>query len=199
MKRFIIGVDEVGIGAIAGPVVAAAVVFLRHADLTKAPIKGIRDSKKLTEARRFTLEPLIKEAALHWAVVGSNACTINLYGIQACKIACLKSCAKMCQRMYPDYSLVIVDGVDSFLGVNNLRTMKKADDKVAAVGAASILAKTHRDRIMIKMAYKFPSYDFDKNKGYPSPKHKEALVSSGICSHHRKDYGPVRDVLDQLN
>ena len=191
----LIGVDECGLGPIAGPCTVAAVVFLRHRDLKKAPVQGLRDSKKLSHNRRAELEEKIREQALHWVIAQSNSTTIDRHGIAACKRACMRACILRCRERYPE-ALAIVDGNDPVQGVTNLQMMVKADDKVAAVSAASILAKVFRDRYMVKMAYRYPKYGFERHMGYPTKAHKEALRKFGVCPQHRRSYKPVMQLLE---
>lgn len=180
-----IGVDEVGIGSICGPVVVAAVVFPK-----KVPVAGLRDSKKLTDKRRRELAPRIMEAALHWVIARSSSRQIDKFGIAICKRACMTAVARRCLARFPN-AVVIVDGTDPIPKVD-CRCVVKADDMVPAVSAASIIAKVHRDDYMIVLSEKYPLYGFDKHMGYPTTAHLRVLNSRGRCPEHRLSYGPLK-------
>lgn len=193
-QKSVIGIDEVGLGPICGPVVVAAVVFPRWQDLSKSPIPGVRDSKKLSENRRAVMDKEIRKHARHWVIAQSNPKTIDKYGIAECKRACMRACAVRCLALYPK-AQVIIDGDDPIHGLPNIRMMVKADDKVAAVGAASIIAKVYRDKYMVKLSYRYPKYGFEKHKGYPTKEHKDALERFGVCPQHRRSYNPIKRLL----
>lgn len=196
--RYVVGIDEVGLGCWAGPVVVAGVVFVLHNDLKRGPVIGLRDSKKLTHPRRMELTDKIKESALYWVIAQSNVNKIDKYGIQACKRACMWKCAVKCLERFPE-SKVMVDGIDPIQNIANVETIIKGDDKVAAISAASIIAKTHRDLVMIKLAYKYPKYGFERHKGYGSVDHRSALKKFGICEQHRKSYRPIKKLLQKVD
>jgi ribonuclease HII len=190
----IIGVDEVGLGCIAGPVVTAGVVMP-----AKLKIPGVKDSKKVKlEGERHRLSGIIKERAEFWCIAISSVEHINEAGIKRCQMACLRSCALMCLELFPE-GKVIVDGKETIPGVpwKKQKAVIKADDKFQAVSAASIIAKVHRDRIMVDLWCDFPHYDWKKNAGYPTPAHKTALNKFGVTVHHRRDYKPVRKALQK--
>lgn len=183
----IVGVDEVGLGPIAGPVVVAAVAFdtgTRVVDLT--------DSKKLTDTRRRQLAPKVMDQALHWTIVQSSARQIDKFGIAVCKRACMKWAVKFCSRILEDYE-VIVDGVDPIPGVD-CTCVVKADLKVQAVSGASVIAKVHRDDLMVEAGSRYPKYQFDRHKGYLTPRHRAALERYGPCPLHRRSFEPVKSM-----
>ena len=184
----ICGVDEAGRGALAGPVVAAAVI------LGNASIEGIADSKKLTAARRKELNALIVKECVDFAYgVGSveeineinilNA-TMNAMQRAICKIA-----------IVPDK--VLIDGNTLPELPYECEAIVSGDSLVREISAASILAKVERDRIMEELAKKHPEYGFDIHKGYPTAEHLDALQRHGVLALHRKRYAPVRELLDQ--
>jgi ribonuclease HII len=186
--QYIAGTDEVGRGPLAGPVVAAAVV-LNPNDI----IKGLDDSKKLSEKKRDTLYSEIYKRALDIAFVyiwPEEIDQINIY--QASKKAMIESIKKLKQCDY-----ILSDAMP--LGTIGIpfESIIKGDSKSASIAAASIVAKVERDRYMIKMSKRYPEYGFDKHKGYPTKVHLEALRKYGVTPIHRKSYKPVEDVLNQ--
>lgn len=189
--HLVIGIDEVGIGCIAGPVVTAAVV-MREEQI----IKGVRDSKKVSEHRRLDLVHDIDRECLFWVMAQSSSKMIDKYGIRLCNRICMKWCAKVARHKYPD-AMVIVDGIDPVLGVpfDRQRVVIKADDKFVSVGAASIMAKVYRDKYMIHLSTLWPEYLFHNHRGYPTKDHLAQLRKYGPCPEHRRSYGPVKKLL----
>ena len=158
----------------AGSLVIAGVVL-------KNPIEGLMDSKKLTEKKREALYPLVIEnSAYH--IVSFSASEVDELGISKCLHNGLQSIQKHLSEA--EY---LFDGNSTF-GVENITTMVKADDKIAEVSAASILAKVTRDREMLEMAKAYPEYGFEKHKGYGTKAHIEALVKFDRCEVHRKTF-----------
>lgn len=190
-ERLVIGIDEVGIGCIAGPVVAAAVVMREE-----QVIKGVRDSKKVSENRRLDLVYDIDRECLFWVMAQSSSKMIDKYGIRLCNRVCMKWCARIALSRYPD-AIVIVDGIDPVLGVppHRQRVIIKADDKFASVGAASIMAKVHRDKYMVHLSTLWPEYLFHNHKGYGTRDHITQLNKYGPCPEHRRSFGPVKKLL----
>jgi ribonuclease HII len=168
------GIDEAGRGPMAGSLVMAGVVL-------KKPVKGLMDSKKLTEKKREALYPLIIENS-EYHIVSFCAREVDELGISKCLHNGLKSIQKHLPNV--DY---LFDGNSTF-GVGNITTMIKADDKIEEVSAASILAKVTRDREIVKMSECYPEYGFEKHKGYGTKAHMEALVKHGRCEIHRKTF-----------
>lgn len=188
-KNLIVGIDEVGRGCWAGPLVAAAV-------LLKQPIAGLRDSKKLTALQRQSLDQLLRGSedvifGIGWVLPG-----------EVDKLGLTKAVALAMQRALDEitepYSEVIIDGNYNFLpDVRGSRTMVRADDTVPAVSAASIIAKVARDNYMQKLAhYEFPDYGFDTHVGYGTKQHIAALAKHGITKYHRRSYKPIRALLE---
>ena len=165
------GIDEAGRGPLAGSLVMAGVVL-------KNPVEGLMDSKKLTEKKREALYPLVIENS-EYHIVSFSAQEVDELGISKCLHQGLQSIQKHLPGM--EY---LFDGNSTF-GVDNITTMVKADDKIAEVSAASILAKVTRDREMIEMAKMYPKYGFEKHKGYGTKAHIDALVEHGRCEVHR--------------
>ena len=181
------GVDEAGRGPWAGPVSAAAVI-LNPADLPE----GIDDSKALTEKRRAALEPQIKARALAWGVGFASAREIealNIIGATG-----LAMCRAIEAMAIPPVA-ALVDGNYRFKLPCPIQTVVGGDGLSLSIAAASILAKTARDRVMIEMDALYPVYGFARHKGYNAPIHSEALQVHGPCPEHRRSWGPVKALL----
>jgi len=183
------GVDEVGRGPLAGDVVAAAVILD-----PERPIEGLRDSKKLSAARRAELEILIKENALSWSVARASVAEIDEINIlQASMLAMHRAVAAL--HMQPGY--VLVDGNRIPKWRYEAQAVVKGDDRVPAIAAASILAKVQRDGELIELDKKYPGYGFASHKGYPTALHLQALRDLGVTPVHRRSFGPVKNLLAQ--
>ena len=187
----IAGVDEVGRGCLAGPVVAAAVILDPN-----RPIKGLRDSKKLSAKKRDELAEEIKEKALAWSVAAMGPEVIDKINILQATLEAMKAAVEKLP-VEPDF--VQVDG-------NKLPKWKwlseavvKGDDKVEWISAASIIAKTTRDAYMCKMAELYPQYGFEHHVGYGTAEHIKVLKAYGPTPIHRKTFAPVREVIDELS
>jgi len=187
--RLVAGIDEAGRGPLAGPVVAAAVIL--HTD---RPVDGLDDSKKLSAARREMLAKDIRREALSWSVAWADAAEIDALNIlEATMLAMRRAVAGL--SVAPD--AIQVDG-------NRLPIMRiggrrvpgeaivKGDSRVASIAAASIIAKTVRDRIMVEMDRLYPVYEFARHKGYGTQVHRERLTRHGPCDQHRRSFAPVR-------
>jgi ribonuclease HII len=199
------GVDEVGRGALAGPVTIGVVVV--HAATRSAPV-GLRDSKLLTPVARDRLAPKVRRWAPYWAVGHAEAAEVDEYGIiAALRLAGTRALAQLPVR--PD--IVVLDGNHDYLtpppepmfdldarprpplpeltgGLATVRTMIKADVRCTAVAAASVLAKTTRDAIMGELAGTYSVYGWHHNKGYSAPEHLAALAEHGPCDLHRRSW-----------
>ena len=187
----IAGVDEVGRGCLAGPVVVAAVILDPN-----RPIKGLRDSKKLSAKKRDELAQEIKEKALAWSVAAMGPEVIDKINILQATLEAMKAAVEKLP-VEPDF--VQVDG-------NKLPKWKwlseavvKGDDKVEWISAASIIAKTTRDAYMCKMAELYPQYGFEHHVGYGTAEHLKALKAYGPTPIHRKTFAPVREVINGLS
>jgi ribonuclease HII len=179
----IAGVDEAGRGPLAGPVVAAAVILDPN-----QPIRGLADSKKLSAGRREALAQLIEERALAVAVAVIEAAEIDRINILQ---ATLKAMRKAILGLEPAPVLVRVDGNRAPDVPLPVQTLVGGDGLDSAISAASIIAKTHRDAIMLELHARFPQYGFDRHKGYPTALHLAALEQFGPCPAHRRSFRPV--------
>lgn len=184
--RAIAGIDEVGRGPLAGPVVAAAVILPEDFDLP-----GVNDSKKMSEKRREELFVKIKERAVAWSIGMADCRTIDEINIlQATKLAMAEAVGSLSVR--PDH--LLIDAV-KLEGIDIPQTsIIKGDEKSVSVAAASILAKVTRDHMMVEYAKEFPGYAFEKNKGYGTKAHYEGIEKQGICPIHRKTFLKKLDI-----
>jgi ribonuclease HII len=183
----ICGVDEAGRGPLAGPVCAAAVIL----DDT-SPIDGLADSKKLSEKQRDKLAPVIRERALAWAVAYAEVEEIDRLNILQATLLAMKR-AVLSLSITPQQ--LLVDGLYCpQTGIPSMAIVK-GDSKVAAISAASILAKTSRDALMLELHERHPHYGFDEHKGYPTASHLAALREYGVSIAHRTSFRPVRELL----
>lgn len=178
------GVDEAGRGPLAGPVVAAAVI-LDPASL----IDGLDDSKKLSEATRERLAGEIRRQALAWSVAEASAEEIDRLNIlQATFLAMRRAVDGL--SITPARALIDGNRVPPGLGCP-AEAIVKGDGRIASIAAASILAKSHRDALMRRLAETYPQYGFDRHMGYPTAAHFAALAEHGPCPAHRRSFGPV--------
>ena len=189
LTGLIAGVDEAGRGPLAGPVVAAAVIL--H---PQRPIAGLCDSKKLSAARRETLETTIRNDALCWSVAWSDRAEIDALNILAATMLAMRR-AILGLSVTP--GSVQVDGnrlPDLRFGDRHVDgiAIVGGDAKVEAISAASIIAKTTRDRIMVDMDQLYPAYGFARHKGYGTEVHRQHLQQFGPCEQHRQSFAPVR-------
>lgn len=197
-NTLICGVDEVGRGAIAGPVVAAAVVLPLNSSLT-----GIQDSKKLSPKQRALLEPAIKKEALGWAIAAAGHHFIENYNIAfatfwVMRLAVQKLLRALEENVKGKDILVLADGWQ--IPDLNLpcQGIIKGDSKSLSIACASIIAKVFRDKLMTKMEHRFPGYGFARNKGYGTKEHICALKKLGPSPIHRKTFEPVKSLFIYL-
>ena len=186
--EIICGVDEAGRGPLAGPVFAAAVILNPN-----KPIAGLRDSKKLTAAKREALAEQIKRDAIAWSIAQCSEAEIDALNILQATMLAMR---RAIETLSSTPTLALIDG--NRCPVCQIRTeaIVKGDDKVAEISAASILAKTARDAALMVMHDQYPQYAFDQHKGYPTALHLERLRLHGVTPLHRKSYAPVRALLD---
>jgi len=183
--RIVAGVDEAGRGPLAGPVVAAAVVFPAGCK----GVQGVNDSKELTEEARILLDRRIRRRAFAFALGAASAREIDRINIlRASHLAMRRALA----RLHLDVDHVIVDG----LPVRDLGREQTAvvdgDARIHCVACASVLAKVARDRLMKRLAHRYPQYGWDTNVGYGTPEHRAALLEFGPSPHHRLSFAPLQ-------
>jgi ribonuclease HII len=183
------GVDEAGRGPLAGPVVAGAVILDPD-----NPIAGLQDSKRLTARRRDVLYAEIEERALAWAVGHADVEEIDRINIlQATLLAMQRAVA----ALQPAAAHALIDGNRCPELACPAQAIVKGDSRVAAISAASIMAKVTRDREMLLLDIRYPGYGFAQHKGYPSKAHIQALENLGVSPVHRRSYAPVRRVVEK--
>jgi ribonuclease HII len=178
------GVDEAGRGPLAGPVFAAAVILD-----PRRPIDGLRDSKKLTAERRDELAPQIKQYALAWAIAECSHEEIDAINILQATMLAMRRAVEALQTIP---TIALIDGNRSPVMAIRCYPIVEGDDKVHAISAASILAKTARDAALVALHQVYPEYGFDQHKGYCTRMHMERLRDHGACPVHRRSFAPVR-------
>ena len=189
-EGLVCGVDEAGRGPLAGPVVAAAVIL----DPAR-PIAGLNDSKKLSAKKRVALAGLIRERALAWAVAEASVEEIDPLNIlHASMLAMQRAVAAL--QVTPERALI--DGNRCPSLAIPAEAVVQGDAKVAAIAAASILAKTVRDEGMLGLHAQYPHYGFDRHMGYPTAAHCAALAAHGVSPVHRRSFAPVARQLSLL-
>ena len=186
-EGLVCGVDEAGRGPLAGPVVAAAVIL----DPAR-PIAGLNDSKQLSARRRVFLAEQIRRSALAWAVAAASVEEIDRINIlQASLLAMQRAVTALVDRHRLLPVQVLVDGNRCPELAYPVSAIIGGDGKIAAIAAASILAKTVRDDGMLELHAAYPQYGFDRHMGYPTALHLQALGEHGASPHHRRSFGPV--------
>lgn len=178
--RRVMGLDEAGRGCLSGPVVAAGVILSPGGAL-----EGIRDSKLLALEERERLEPLIKREAEFWTVRMCGPGEIDELNILKASLKAMVRCVEV-PGAAPDF--LLVDGNRFPVGVRPHRCVVGGDDRSLSIGAASILAKVHRDRLMKKLHERYPHYGWNTNVGYPTREHFRGLREHGITEHHRRSF-----------
>lgn len=185
--QLIAGADEVGVGPLAGPLVAAAVILPAGARLP-----GVDDSKKLSAPRRDEWAPRIRERAIAWAVAEIPAAEVDEVGPY---VASLRAMARAVAALAPAPEYLLTDA----RRIPGLDLPQEAvidgDARILCIAAASVLAKVHRDALMCELDLRFPGYGFAQHKGYSTPEHLAALRSLGPCPEHRQRWSPVRELL----
>ncbi|MFZ6776156.1 ribonuclease HII [Undibacterium sp. Ji83W] len=186
-NEVICGVDEAGRGPLAGPVMAAAVILDPN-----RPIAGLRDSKKLSEAKREQLAIEIKEHALAWCIAECSEQEIDELNILQATMLAMR---RAVEGLSVTPTLALIDGNRCPVMAIASEAIVKGDDKVPAISAASILAKTARDHVLMQLHETYPQYALDQHKGYPTALHLERLREHGVSPIHRKSYAPVKALL----
>lgn len=188
--NLIAGIDEVGRGPLAGPVVASCVIMPKG-----SYIEGVTDSKKITPKKRKILKEKILEMAVSVSTIFIDEKVIDEINIyEATKVAMLK--ALNTQSIKPDY--VLIDAMPLEIDIPH-ESIIKGDELSFSIACASIIAKEARDDFMDELDKIYPEYGFIKNKGYPTKAHRDALTKYGVTKVHRRTYGPVKKVLEKLN
>jgi ribonuclease HII len=180
------GVDEVGRGCLAGPVVSAAVILKETINL-----KLLKDSKKITFKKRIEIAEHIKLNSIYAIGVGTVEEILNLNILHAALLSMKRAIDKL--SIKPE--LVLIDGNFAPKGLKNFKTIINGDEKVKSISAASIIAKVFRDQLMIKLSEKFHNYAWERNFGYGTKAHMEGLKKFGITFHHRKGFKPIHKIL----
>ena len=192
----ILGIDEVGRGPLAGPLVVGAVIL---PDEKPEWVLELRDSKKLSAKKREKLNDVILEGALATGLGWVFPSELDEVGISEALKMATKRAVKSVQSLHVSFSQIVIDGKVNFLKETALEkyvsTMPKADDLIKEVSAASIIAKVARDRYMIDLAEKYPEYGFEKHVGYGTAKHMAAIREFGITPEHRKSFEPIRSLV----
>jgi|TARA_B110000305_G_scaffold75026_1_gene84209 ribonuclease HII len=186
--EFECGTDEAGRGCLAGPVTAAAIILKNN-----FPKNEINDSKKISKKTRDKLRPIIKKNALKYSIAHVYPEKIDKINILNASILAMH---KAIDKITTKINFIIVDG-NKFKSFKNIahKTIIKGDEKYLSIAAASILAKTERDEYMLKIHKEFPEYGWDKNKGYPTKFHKQAILKFGTTKYHRKSFKLIDDQL----
>ena len=186
-EALVCGVDEAGRGPIAGPVFAAAVMLD-----PRRPIRGLRDSKLLSPARRAALAQRIRSDALSWAVASASVEEIDRLNILRASLLAMRRAVEALDR---PAQAAWIDGAHCPDLPCAARAIVGGDRSVPQISAASILAKTERDAEMLRLHAQFPQYGLDRHKGYPTPEHLARLAEHGACAIHRRSFAPVRRIL----
>ncbi len=187
-EGLICGVDEAGRGPLAGPVYAAAVILGREFNT-----EGLRDSKKISESKRYILAEKIKQNSLAWSIGICTAGEIDELNIHQATLLAMQRAIKGLSG-YPSIK-IMVDGLFCPQVDFSCEAIVKGDDKIAEISAASIIAKTERDLKMIEIDKAYPAYQFRKHKGYPTKFHIEMIKSQGLCEYHRRSFSPIKEML----
>lgn len=186
---YIAGVDEAGRGPLAGRVFAAAVILD-----PQQPITGLADSKRLSAKRREALSTLIQQRALAWAIASASVEEIDRLNILHASLLAMQ---RAVAQLDPVPQQVLVDGNHCPKLEIPTQAIVKGDASVAAISAASILAKVARDAELVALDQRYPQYGFAQHKGYPTAAHRQALQEHGACPEHRRSFAPVRELLAQ--
>ena len=192
----ILGIDEVGRGPLAGPLVIGAVILPEE---KPEWVGDLKDSKKLSAKKREALSEIILKEAPAWGLGWVSPAEIDELGIsEALKLATRRA-VKSVQELHTPFSQIVIDGKTNFLALTPFEkyvtTVVKADDLIKEVSAASIIAKVARDKYMVEVAEKFSEYGFEKHVGYGTRQHLEAISKYGVCPEHRKSFEPIKSMV----
>ena len=185
-SKIFAGVDEVGRGCLAGPVISCAVILKKNINK-----KILKDSKTISFKDRLKIAEHIKKNS--WYAIGSASVKeIDKYNIFNASLLSMERAAKKLKRKP---HIFLIDGMHAPKKLKNSKTIIKGDGKVKCISAASIVAKAYRDLYMIKLGNKYPKYKWNKNFGYGTSQHLESLKKFGVTSYHRRSYKPVHNIL----
>lgn len=180
--QFIAGIDEVGRGSWAGPLVAAGVILPQDFKLPR----GLKDSKQLTKEKREELDIVIRSSAVTFSIVEVSHKKINGVGVGAANQIAFR---KIIKELSPQPDFTIVDAFNiKYFTKSKQMAIKYGDAKCATIAAASIIAKVYRDKLMEKLSCVYPNYGFEKHKGYGTKTHQESILKYGYCDIHRTNY-----------
>ena len=192
----ILGIDEVGRGPLAGPLVIGAVILPEE---KPEWVAELRDSKKLSEKKREKLSAIILEEAPATGLGWVTSEEVDELGMSEALRLATRRAVKSVQEFHVPFSQIVIDGTCNFLDSipfgKYVSTMSKADDLIKEVSAASIIAKVARDRYMVELAEKYPEYGFEKHKGYGTEFHRKAIFEYGICPEHRRSFEPIKSLV----
>ena len=180
------GVDEVGRGCLAGPVVSSAVVLKETINLSI-----LKDSKKISFKKRLEIAEHVKLNSIYAIGMASVEEILKINILQAA----LLSMKRAIDQLSVKPELILIDGNFAPQGLKNFKTIINGDEKVKSISAASIIAKVYRDKLMIKLSEKFQNYAWERNFGYGTKAHIEGLRKFGVTSHHRKGFKPIHKML----
>jgi ribonuclease HII len=182
------GVDEVGRGCLAGPVVSASVILKKNVNL-----KLLKDSKKISFKKRLKIAEHIKLNSYYSVGLASVDEIYDLNILQAALLSMKRAIDKL--SIKPE--LILIDGTFAPKGLKNYKTIINGDNKIKCISAASIIAKTYRDLLMIKLSEEYKHYAWERNFGYGTKAHIDGLKKFGITSHHRKGFKPIHKMLSK--
>ena len=191
---YVVGIDEVGCGPWAGPVMVGAVIFeKRKWDMIQKTIP-LNDSKKLTPLKREKLFDQIKDHASHVAVASASVTEIDHMNIARAVALATKRCL---EQLHCSIETLLIDGIRDPKLSYPTQMIVKGDNKSCSIAAASILAKVTRDRLMQALSLQYPYYSFETNVGYGTQKHRDAIATYGITEHHRRSYAPIKKWIEE--
>jgi ribonuclease HII len=182
------GVDEVGRGCLAGPVVSAAVILKKGVNLSL-----LKDSKKISFNKRIEISKHIKLNSTYAVGMASVEEILKINILQAALLSMKRAIDQLSFK--PD--LILIDGNFAPQGLKKFKTIINGDEKIKSISAASIVAKVYRDELMIKLSKKFQNYAWERNFGYGTKAHMEGLKKYGVTSHHRKGFKPIHKMLSK--
>jgi len=196
--RYVFGVDEVGMGCLAGPVVVCAVGVTRDFYKKSHPaLRGLRESKLLSAVQRdkFAWE-LLKEKDLVYAISSVSPKAIDKINIYQASRFAMRSALRKIKSQPGIKNIILIDGNKKIPGIREEQMpIVKGDRKVFAIACASIIAKVYRDKMMVRYSKKYPNYGFEKHKGYGTKYHQAQLIALGPCEIHRRSFAPVRNLI----